>query len=327
MIYIIANAKVTSGGPELLHQFCSELIKCGVEASMVYFDRLQFPAKNTSEAIKNRYGRYNCPISHVIKDTADNIIVFPETVLWLLPKFKKMKKVIWWLSVDNYYPSLHSKYAKVYAPLGMNREKYNPFHKSIVHCYQSEYAKQFLMKHGVRNLLPLSDYLSDEFIKASKDEQSYNKENIVLYNPKKGLEYTKKIMQACSDIQWVALQDLTHNEMCELMKRSKVYVDFGNHPGKDRIPREAVMCGCCVITGLKGSAENLIDIPIDFKFKKSEKDENIAEIIDLIKECIKNYDDIRMCFEIYRNEIRKEYQVFHDETKKFMSAMKIRKND
>lgn len=29
------------------------------------------------------------------------------------------------------------------------------------------------------------------------------------------------------------------------MRKAKVYIDFGFHPGKDRIPREAVMCGAC----------------------------------------------------------------------------------
>ena len=29
----------------------------------------------------------------------------------------------------------------------------------------------------------------------------------------------------------------------------KLYIDFGGFPGKDRLPREAVMHDCCIITG------------------------------------------------------------------------------
>ena len=47
---------------------------------------------------------------------------------------------------------------------------------------------------------------------------------------------------------------MTPEQVVDLMSESKVYIDFGNHPGKDRIPREAVINGCCVITGVRGSA-------------------------------------------------------------------------
>jgi len=42
----------------------------------------------------------------------------------------------------------------------------------------------------------------------------------------------------------------------------KLYVDFGKHPGKDRMPREAAVHGCCIITGRRGAAGNPFDIPI-----------------------------------------------------------------
>lgn len=36
---------------------------------------------------------------------------------------------------------------------------------------------------------------------------------------------------------------------------------FRQPPGKDRMPREAAMPGCCVITGKRGAAANPFDIP------------------------------------------------------------------
>ena len=51
MIYLIANAFTTSGGPELLHQLCHHLNKNGFEASMVYYRKLKFPTNGPEEPI------------------------------------------------------------------------------------------------------------------------------------------------------------------------------------------------------------------------------------------------------------------------------------
>ena len=41
--------------------------------------------------------------------------------------------------------------------------------------------------------------------------------------------------------------------MTNLLMKSKIYLDFGYHPGKIGL-REAALFGNCVITNLKGSA-------------------------------------------------------------------------
>ena len=53
------------------------------------------------------------------------------------------------------------------------------------------------------------------------------------------------------------------------MMESKVYIDFGNHLGKDRIPRE-VASGCCIITGKTGADKYKEDVYIGEKFKFDE---------------------------------------------------------
>jgi hypothetical protein len=59
--------------------------------------------------------------------------------------------------------------------------------------------------------------------------------------------------------KWIALENLTTIEMKKLIGKSKIYVDFGNHPGKDRIPREAAINA--------GSANNSIDLSINDEYK------------------------------------------------------------
>lgn len=315
MIYIVANANCVSGGPELLHQFCYHLNKQGIDAEMAYYEKLSFPTQKNSDKLIEAYGRYNCHKAKKIEDEPQNVVVLSEGELWFLPRIKRAKVVIWWLSVDNYYNSMNTSYAKLYAPFGMKRKKYNPFMNKYIHCVQSEYARLFLINKGIdaNNIYSLSDYLSDEFLDAAQDEQNEVKHNVILYNPKKGFEFTKKIINACQEYEFIALQGLTHAEMVRIMKTSKVYIDFGNHPGKDRIPREAAMCGCCVITNTEGSAGNNVDVNIPKYYKYEMKDENVQYIKERIYECISSYDKLRADFDEYRNEISAQESKFREE--------------
>ncbi len=317
MIYVLANANAVSGGPELLHQLCHKLTSFGYNSQMAYFNKIKFPSKRLSDNLIKSYGHYNCKITRKIEDIYGNSIILPETCLYFLPFFKKMRKVIWWMSVDNYYKTMNCAYAKLYAPLGMNRPKYNPFINDYLHCYQSEYARIFLLNKGIdeKNMLPLSDYLSKEFIKSADNEKSYKKTNNVLYNPRKGFETTEKIMRMDPLLNWIPLQGMTHTQMAKLMMESKVYIDFGDHPGKDRIPREAAICGCCVITGLRGSAKNAIDIPINEKYKYNDEQCELKAVLERIYDCLNNYKENREEFDVYRNCILNEESVFDKEVK------------
>ena len=79
------------------------------------------------------------------------------------------------------------------------------------------------------------------------------RQKLNLFNPIKGIDKTLEfIKKSDARIKWRALKGLTPEQMREVMLQSKVYIDFGNHPGKDRIPREAATCGCCVLTNKNG---------------------------------------------------------------------------
>lgn len=143
------------------------------------------------------------------------------------------------------------------------------------------------------------------------------KEDIVLYNPKKGKEFTEKIIrQSPPDINWVPLINLTTNQVHELIKKSKVYIDFGSHPGKDRFPREAASLGCCVITGKRGAAKYHQDVPINDKYKFDDKTKNIPDIIEQIKFCLANYSSEVNNFSDYRSFIKNEKRIFSEDVKK-----------
>ena len=126
---------------------------------------------------------------------------------------------------------------------------------------------------------------------------------------------TEELIRRSKDIEWVAIQNMTTTQVADLMKRAKIYVDFGNHPGKDRIPREAAISGCIVITGRKGSAAYFEDVPIPEIYKIDEEIVSPDEIVDFIRSCIRNYDSMINDFSDYRRQILCEKDTFIEDVK------------
>lgn len=79
-----------------------------------------------------------------------------------------MRKIIWWLSVDNYKfknQNFETKLTNFFKLLSLKLKKYkvNFKDKTILHLTQSYYAYDFLKEKKVENIKMLSDYLNDEF--------------------------------------------------------------------------------------------------------------------------------------------------------------------
>lgn len=338
-IYIVLPANFKSGGPELGHQLAALYNGIvGIETIIAYYN-----VKVGVNPINKEFEHY---VKHWEKyeniiDDEESVIIYPETYVNLVSDYQKAKKVIWWMSVDfylgladwrHYFKSFvkgkNNPFTIIHALLStLKRQllrKFKSFRRNIykaqLHLYQSEYARLFLCKKGITNCMPLSDYINDMYF--FNDNNHINRENRVLYNPKKGWNYTKKLIKAKPDFIWVPIQNLSTSEVVNLLRTSKVYIDFGNHPGKDRFPREAAISGCCIITGKCGAANNNIDIDIPSKFKFENTNKNICDIIELIDYCLVNYYDIVHEFDLYRNKIKHEKEQFIEEAKNLLVALK-----
>lgn len=322
-IYVLCPAYAKSGGPELLHQLVYELNQNHINAQIAYYH-----TKKSQDYTPDDFKKYiqTFELYDNIQDIADNYIIFPEVMTKTMTKFKKATKIIWWLSVDNHtnrrgiFNCL--KFCGVRELLGLIRHGQfytNDNHLKLAdyHLCQSHYAIDFLKEQ--HNTYYLSDYINDSFLKIKPD---YNKkENYVLYNPKKGINFTKKLIKKAPDLNWIPIQGLTTEQVRDLLLKSKVYIDFGNHPGKDRFPREAALCGCCVITSKTGSAKFDADVPISKQYKFDDTDDNLELIIKKIRQCITNYDDKVNEFSTYRQYILEEKQNFSQDAKKIFKII------
>jgi hypothetical protein len=197
----------------------------------------------------------------------------------------------------------------------MNKYDYKKDHTLKLldfYMFQSHYAFEHFKELNPKYYL--SDYLNKDFLKIRTDLSK--KENIVVYNPKKGFTFTEKIIKRAKDIQFIPLINMSREEVIKTLQRAKVYIDFGNHPGKDRIPREAAILGCCVITNKRGSAAFYEDVPIPDEYKFEDRDENIPKIVDKIRDCFDNYEERYKDFEYYREVARNGTQRFIENLRK-----------
>lgn len=85
------------------------------------------------------------------------------------------------------------------------------------------------------------------------------------------------------------------------------------------MPRETAACGCCVITGKRGSAKYYEDVPINDEFKFDDNEENIDLIIEKIKKCLYDYELEIIKFKPYRDFIKNEKDKFSFDVKRIFS--------
>jgi hypothetical protein len=328
-IFVACPANVSTGGPELLHQLAYHLRKdLSIDAYMYYYN---FDDGKFKNPVHREYEKYDNPFVtklNELEDNKKNIIIVPEIQegINLLQHFKNIRKGVWFLSVDNYY--LSKVYEKIlfldFNKLDLLSNKIEklaikfPYEKDPLlkladfYLFQSYYAIDHFK--NLEHKYYLSDYLNKDFLKIETDLS--NKEDIVAFNPKKGYNFTKKIIESNKDIKFIPLINMSREEVIETLQKAKVYIDFGNHPGKDRLPREAAVLGCCVITGTRGSAAFFEDVPIPNEYKFEDKEKNIPKIVDKIKDCFENYEERYKDFEHYREVIKNEPQRFIEDLKK-----------
>ncbi len=345
MIYVNCPDSGTTGGYELLHQLVYKLNKIQENSAVIYYTNL--PA-NGGHPTPDIYMKYTNGIyAKSIKDESESVLILPETYTNYINNFKRIKIVVWWMSVDNFFISIdiinskkkitYKDYVKGkkymlykllnYINIKTNEKLYDPFHINslynkniILHTYQSEYARLFLVEKSLIPVLPLSDFLNVDFL--SKEIKTEIRRNVILYNPKKGSQITKSVMDLMPGYKWIALEGLSSIEMKDLMQKSKIYVDFGSHPGKDRIPREAAINGCVVVTNKKGAAGNLLDIPINDQYKFVNPLEEIVDLMNLIDDVFANFQKHSSNFKYYRQKIKNEEELFNEEVLSFYLHIK-----
>jgi hypothetical protein len=270
-----------------------------------------FYVPDVDERVRAAYRSYETRRAIELRDAPDSVVVVPEIFPHFLPRFEYARRMLWWLSVDNALQVESDRKRLDPNPNRFRLDDTFAAENRIEHLAQSEYARLYVAAHG-QTARMLTDYLSPEFLRQVRDRRSTPKRDIVTYNPKKGLEFTQQLMAASAGrLDWVPIENMTPGEVGDLLASAKVYVDFGEHPGRDRIPREAGLAGCVVITGTRGSAGNGIDIPIPPEYVIGEESPDaVNRIVAAIEQAMSGYDAANAAFAPYRAWIIGHEDVF-----------------
>jgi hypothetical protein len=286
-VFVLCPPAIATGGPESLHLFVHQLRRQGHDARIVYLPPHAQP-------IHDDYAGYDVVTAPAIEDRAGNVVVVPEIWSNVALRVSAAQRAIWWLSVDNYL---------AHAPF----ELATP---GITHLSGSAYATAFLRARGVTHVTPLSTPVHDCFAAAT----TRAREALVVYNPRKGLPLVERLIAAAPRLTWRPIVDLPRAGVVDLLQRAKVYVDFGPHPGKERLPREAALAGCCVITGMQGSAAFFDDVAIPDAYKLDDRggvsDAMLQRIVTTIADCIDEHETRQREFADYRRRILGERAFF-----------------
>jgi hypothetical protein len=310
-IFVICPGGLVTGGAELLHQLVDQLRKLGKSAYISYV-----PA-GTAFSLPDAYRKYDVPQSR-IEDEAGNLVVFPEICTRHSKRIRKAECAIWWLSVDNYFrfpqnhrfgnPFTSISANKLYDPLrhavAMLRNRSFRSMRGLRHFAQSRYAEAFLRSKGITARM-LTDYLGAEHTSGTHAHE--NREDIIVFNPKKGADISARLMRALPGYRFVPIQNLSASGVAELLRRAKVYIDFGNHPGKDRPPREAAMAGCCVIVGGAGASAAGLDYALPAHCRLDPSSPGFVEDFQrLVDRIYKDYPALAHDLDAWRASIRRE---------------------
>ena len=316
-VYVVAPAGAVTGGPEDLYELAYSLRELypGIRVYMYYIARA-----GVTNPVAPEYEHFGIERAESIEDSEENVLILPEYYANALGELTRIRKAIWWLGVDGYYtsPSL-SKNKRWLNSMLLRRfgiQHFFFFEKELLktkwNFVQNRRFYDHLKRKGMSNIFYLIDHVNPIFTNYEIDESI--KEDIVLYNPVKGYRFTKRLIAASPDITFMStstIPRMSEDEKIALMKRAKVYIDFGNHPGGDRFPKETALMGCCVITGRGGTANYFDDVPIPPDYKFSERlfmffinPLAIYRVRRKIKECFANYHNEARRFIPFRERAR-----------------------
>ena len=309
-VYILSPIAQT-GGIEAIFQLSNNLYKLG-HTCTIFPMKGKIEVNGTSALISEEkssyshlYTKYKSEWSSHITLKEEDYLIIPEVYIKMSSNFKnlKCKKFIWWLSIDNAFAGFDKEWSK-------HSFFMDGTHYSFGHLYQSQYALNFLEGVGACDIFELKCYIGEEFIKNSFTQNE--RDDVILYNPKKDSVYWEVLRHQCKDVLFTPLQGMTREKMIETIQSSKIYIDFGSHPGMDRIPREAALNGTVVLTGKRGSAINSVDIPIPDFFKFDTRDIYNGRCAETINAILKNHNKYLAMQDYYRRVIKMQERAFEN---------------
>lgn len=237
----------------------------------------------------------------------DDVIIFTETMLDYSTTFYNMgfkNRVFLWLSWNN-------------APLA-DLTKFNNIINLLnsIHIFQSKHAETEARRLNFIGSL-VSDYtIYDE----NQLNQNYNKTNDICFLEGKAPGTDELIQDLRNNFSIIPIKNMTQSQVIDTLKKSKFFIDFGSHPGKDRIPREAALHECIPLVHNIGAAKYYEDVTIpDYLKIDSFTLSNSTLLCKKINRIKSNINQTLNDIEPYIHKIKEEREIFYNEVRNLLS--------
>lgn len=304
-IYVVAPDGRT-GGVEALFQLSHELRLQGHEAYLVptqaRFDLSEkLLTSNCDWNYANLYTDYDVACTTRATINPEDAIIFPEIFMDHVENISKIpcRKYIWWLSATNGFKN----YTK---PIETHPAFSFSIKRNFIHLFQSFHAAQMLQKYDIAPCHELKCYIG----KNTAGALTQPRQPIVLCNPSKDQVFWRMLARQCPEVTFLPLIGLDDQGMRRAFSTASIYIDFGSHPGMDRIPREAALNKVIVVTGKNGAAGNPVDIPIHRSFKFDDEDITSGVCAQRLREMIARYPEFVKLQNPYRGFISGQRKQF-----------------
>ena len=227
------------------------------------------------------------------------------------------QRSLWWLSIDNALPNLEMMEATVRNDLFADA--------SLVHFYQSDYARAFLHSKGVARYYPLSDYIDQAFLDRGRNMSEAvpmrDRGRRVCFFPNKGGALAGRFIEQqrgpAQRMVLVPIHGMTKPQVRDTLFNANIYIDFGHHPGKDRMPREAAAAGAVVLLHAAGAAKCFLDHPLSPEYLFTEDDVASGGLHRKIQAILDDPAPHVAAQNYYRNAVAMEPERFDLEVRSF----------
>ena len=321
---LIFCPEARTGGPEALHQLAYIIRQNGGTAKLVYTGPGSYMAFNEDRVVcvpgpESSLQRYFSAYAPVVPEQSriddKTLLVYPE-IMALKPldwpgKEFGARRAVWWLSVAS---AFHSN--KEMADDSF-RDKYFK-DESIIHFYQSAHSREFLRANNAANFHPLFDFTDQDFIHQSQISSDFipaeSRDSIITFFPRKGGhlagQFAKSADWANLGVKFTPIENMSKNEVRQTLFKTRIYIDFGQHPGKDRVPREAAIAGAIILLLRAGASKQFEDHPLDPKYIFNEEEIASGQLRDKVLDVIENSQEHYENQRIYRQKILLEREEF-----------------
>lgn len=294
MIAVVCPAGAVTGGPEALHQLVDM-----VNHEEPGFGAICYAPFDTPHEKNSAYEMYNTPIILKQDIPKNALVVLPEIIPQCVNEFTQ-KCALWWLSVDNYLDTGE-----------------NDRNKIFMHLAQSVHAQKHIDSTYAIKSRMLTDYINGRFLTPDNVERRPR----VMVNPAKGQEFIDEFKTKNPDLEVFGMRYQPQHEVHQELQQSEIYIDFGHHPGRDRFPREAALCGAIVLSTRMGSATNYMDMSLDDFYKFNTVDEASHKVREILMDLPNHHKNQEEYVDIIKHQkfaFKTEVRALIETVKEFM---------